>query len=364
MQDEPSEPTAWAVLRTRSAFTLIELVVSISVIGLLIALAIPAVNLARDAARSSECRNNLRQLGAALIARSGRLDGSFCSGAFDWRYDGCVTEYGWVADLVNQGVPVGAMLCPTNPSRVAHTYNDLLSMVPAGDCADFAGKSPNNPCQQLAALPPLSPQRLEIVQQQLFEQHYNTNYTASWVLVRSGVDLDADGNLKSTPDCPASLRSRRSTLGPLVAARLDVAATGISFTPLLGDGGPADPLVMALGDVPAGEPTVAPMTRGPVINPTMQPPSFGPGTPREGPGGWLEVWRATLQDYRQFGVVHRGAANILFGDGSVRTLRDSNGDGYLNNGFTPEPTNGFTDEQVEIAPATFFSRWSLMDGQR
>ncbi len=357
---DPSGQLSFAIHRQRRAFTLIEMVVAISVIALLIALAIPAVNLARESARSSECRNNLRQFGTALIARSGRMDGSFCSGAFDWRYDGCVTEYGWVADLVNQGVPVGAMLCPTNPRRMALTYNDLLSMVPAGDCADFAGKTPDNPCQQLAALPPLSPQRLEIAQR-LWEKHYNTNYTAAWVLVRSGVDLDADGNLKSTPDCPASLRSRRSTLGPLMAARLDIARTGVSFTPLLGDGGPADPLVMSIGDVEAGQPTVAPMTRGPVLNPTMQPPSFSPGTPREGPGGWLEVWRGTLQDYRQFGVVHRGAANVLFGDGSVRAVRDQNEDGYLNNGFTPEPANGFADDQVEIAPATFFSRWSLLE---
>jgi prepilin-type N-terminal cleavage/methylation domain-containing protein/prepilin-type processing-associated H-X9-DG protein len=47
-------------------FTLVELLVVITIIGLLIALLLPAVQAAREAARRSSCRNNLRQLGIAL----------------------------------------------------------------------------------------------------------------------------------------------------------------------------------------------------------------------------------------------------------------------------------------------------------
>src|SRR5262245_54495799 len=56
---------------SRRGFTLIELLVVISIIALLVSLTAPAVQQAREAARRTKCLNNVRNVGFAILNRTG-----------------------------------------------------------------------------------------------------------------------------------------------------------------------------------------------------------------------------------------------------------------------------------------------------
>ncbi|HMO86983.1 MAG TPA: DUF1559 domain-containing protein [Lacipirellulaceae bacterium] len=72
-------------MRKRSGFTLVELLVVIAIIGVLVALLLPAIQAAREAARRTQCLNQLRQCVIAAQNFAG-VRGHFPSAADQWGY--------------------------------------------------------------------------------------------------------------------------------------------------------------------------------------------------------------------------------------------------------------------------------------
>jgi prepilin-type N-terminal cleavage/methylation domain-containing protein len=99
-----SPEEAWLMMKpatqfsrtARRAFTLVELLVVIAIIGILIALLLPAVQAAREAARRSQCLNSIRQLGLACLNYEAAKK-HYPSAVYDENNSEYVGPYGYIA---------------------------------------------------------------------------------------------------------------------------------------------------------------------------------------------------------------------------------------------------------------------------
>jgi len=320
-------------MRRRRGFTLIELLVVIAIIGVLVALLLPAVQMAREAARRTQCSNNLKQIGLAAHAYEsankqlppGYLGPYPNLTEVDDSTTPTYPNYQWVGVLgmllphLEQNAVFNQMMngVPNDYLMLSKVYPGWFTLI--GPWTAAQARIPTFLCP--SSDDPYANSLGVIISTHMYPQGGQAILDAVYVLNSGGgAGLGRTnyvgvagyfGNLVPTYAGPLTNRSRLS-LGQFATA------DGTSNTLMFGE---------SLGDTDAPPRQVAFSWMGVGVLPSAW------GTPTGPSSHWVN-----------FSSKHTGMVQFCFGDGSVRGIRQNIGGG--NDYFNFVYASGWTDGQV------------------